>query len=224
MNKNKHEGNLNLNKQAYENFAFMFYLILEEITRERDMQDNIDYIKNIVNLSQSYFKMPDEPNRPRVYLYYSLNDLVIWNNERLWKCLIRHTIVEELQYIKSFLNANLFDNKDEKIAKTKKVAFNKITSSVYSMINFKVSKNVLKEIILDLNDIYKFNDNELKEIDKTIEEFEIKKSKILNKDNVLTETNIDSKLNEKSDLQKITDFDEIGTDGKFKNDKKEFEK
>ena len=110
----------------------------------------IDYVKNCVILSQTYFY--EDENKNKVYLFEKIKSNKILNNSHFWRRFIDEMLTSEFQRFDKNHNYPKFDvEKDEKIPpkikqKLNEIVFSQLLSFITNLIDFDMDKRVILKI------------------------------------------------------------------------------
>ena len=110
----------------------------------------IDYVKNCVILSQTYFY--EDENKNKVYLFEKIKSNKILNNSHFWRRFIDEMLTSEFQRFDKNHNYPKFDvEKGEKIPpkikqKLNEIVFSQLLSFITNLIDFDMDKRVILKI------------------------------------------------------------------------------
>ena len=143
---------LNLDEISYNNLGKILNLCLNGIISNK--LNNIDYpsIILIISLSSSLYKISFDKNE-RIFLNKYIQSHEILKKYDTWKNVIKYSIIEEMHNQKNFNRYSKEDYNDKKKRINNIVKF-KITSYLYTMIQFNVKKNFINEIISEFKSYY----------------------------------------------------------------------
>src|SRR5574344_1000084 len=94
-------------------------------------------------LSQTYFK---EINKEKIYLQRGIISNPLFNNIKFWEGYINYSIQTNTP-IKNYSKIIIEDESPASLQTRKQLGFEKVMSSIYNMMAFKVEKKVIIEII-----------------------------------------------------------------------------
>ena len=143
---------LNLDEISYNNLGKILNLCLNGIISNK--LNNIDYpsIILIISLSSSLYKISFDKNE-RIFLNKYIQSHEILKKYDTWKNVIKYSIIEEMHNQKNFNRYSKEDYNDKKKRINNIVKF-KITSYLYTMIQFNVKKNFINDIISEFKSYY----------------------------------------------------------------------
>ena len=143
---------LNLDEISYNNLGKILNLCLNGIISNK--LNNIDYpsIILIISLSSSLYKISSDKNE-RIFLNKYIQSHEILKKYDTWKNVIKYSIIEEMHNQKNFNRYSKEDYNDKKKRINNIVKF-KITSYLYTMIQFNVKKNFINDIISEFKSYY----------------------------------------------------------------------
>lgn len=174
LNKIRSDCCFSFSKKSFETIGFLMYSVLTDSYKEEEY----DIINKIITLSQTFYRVDEEHNKPRVFMHSVIDCHSIFKQEKLWRELIKFAIRGELQYQRAFTvhgynssNNNNSNNNDDKISNIVKIAFMQLNTFIYHMLNYFLNKNSIKNIILDFSDYYGFSEVQVTELNKIIKEY-----------------------------------------------------
>jgi Myotubularin protein len=158
LNIRRNQGKFVLPEAGYAKIGELLQAILNECERF----DDIDAAKNIIILSQTFYK---KDNYSKDFLQNFIMSHSLWQKLKFWETAIEFTIFEEL---KKQTGENFEENKETEAMNHKSLIFANLLSFGYIMKGFKISSDSVNELISKYGDKYKFTKNETKEIIKEI--------------------------------------------------------
>lgn len=198
LNKIRSDGMFSLDSKSYNSIAMLINIILPECASD----ENYDLLKQIITLSQTFYKIASEPNKPRVFIHKAIDNHNIWKSEKLWRELIRYSINEELQQQKT-LSSHNNESLVDKLTRASQIALVQVTSFTYNMLNYTVIKNHIKNIVLDFSEYYGFTKDQEDELINTIKNYDYSYSSNNSFINATTSNSGKSEINDKIKDEKI---------------------
>ena len=144
-------------EQGYKNISIVLDFLLSQI--EYNSTEEFENIKDLLLLSQSFYKLNDKGKK--VYVEESLKNNTLFINENFWKLFMNYLIKKEIEK---------GDNTNEK------VAFFTLITNINNFVGFVKEETKIKEIIQEIEDNYKISDEDRNTIHKELEK-EIEKKK-----------------------------------------------
>jgi hypothetical protein len=132
----------------------MLNRILDETSREKDYECS----KFCMIISQTFYKVSSDPNKPRVYLQEAIENHEIWKQTEFWEGIIRYSINEEIHNQRA-LHTYQLESPDDKNMRIQSVAFGQLLSFSYNMLSFLISKEKVRETINNFCKIYKIHED-----------------------------------------------------------------
>ncbi|KAM3130726.1 hypothetical protein pb186bvf_017140 [Paramecium bursaria] len=145
-----------ISENAYNRLISYSSKLLEVTQREGELS----YVKRILMMISSIYKCDE--NDKRIYLQDGLINLQLWKQIDLWEGLIYVTIEEEIDKSDLKLQGQQFTK--EQIFKDKTVIFNNLYMQTMSMINFKVEKQEIKQVLIKYGRVFGLYDLQTQEL------------------------------------------------------------
>ena len=158
LNNYRSHGHYILKDKTYDYFLDLFIFILEHYI-------NNDYIViNILNFSQTFYKIIHENKNPKYFIVYNLRNNEIFNKAEIWHkminyCLTNYTINKDL--------SNKIDKKDKE-QKLEYHIYNILIENLATMKLFNINNKVYDEVKNHYIQIYNIDQEKL---DKEIQAF-----------------------------------------------------
>ena len=102
-------------------------------------------------IATNLYKMNEYGNKPRLFLQESLIDTPIFDDFNFWKKIIRYFIINEMHTQKNY---NIYETKEIKEERKKKLIKNQINTFVYHMKSFEVKDKLINNILLFFQNYY----------------------------------------------------------------------
>ena len=207
-------GNYILNEKSYEYFLNLFSFILD------NFKNNDFIIKNIIILSQTFYKIRPGSKNPKYYILYSISNHSIFNKSETWHKIINYSLTNysvnkdlsikmEKEQREKKLNEHIFNILVEnlsimKVFRVNEKIFNEVKN--YYIQVYGIDKELVKK---EINNFYKDNnfsineENEKELIKGENKEFLAKNlEKNEDKDNIISEEN-NKIIENKEEINKI---------------------
>jgi hypothetical protein len=210
-------GNYILNEKSYEYFLNLFSFILD------NFKNNDFIIKNIIILSQTFYKIRPGSKNPKYYILYSISNHSIFNKSETWHKIINYSLTNysvnkdlsikmEKEQREKKLNEHIFNILVEnlsimKVFRVNEKIFNEVKN--YYIQVYGIDKELVKK---EINNFYKDNnfsineENEKELIKGENKEFLAKNlEKNEDKDNIISEENKENNkiIENKEEINKI---------------------
>ena len=210
-------GNYILNEKSYEYFLNLFSFILD------NFKNNDFIIKNIIILSQTFYKIRPGSKNPKYYILYSISNHSIFNKSETWHKIINYSLTNysvnkdlsikmEKEQREKKLNEHIFNILVEnlsimKVFRVNEKIFNEVKN--YYIQVYEIDKELVKK---EINNFYKDNnfsineENEKELIKGENKEFLAKNlEKNEDKDNIISEENKENNkiIENKEEINKI---------------------
>lgn len=208
-----------LKEDQFSNILNLITFILKESTK-KDSNPDYEVIKFVIILSQTFYRVSNDPNEPQYLLQNDIMNDEIWKSRSLWEGLIEFTIDSDMS--NSVKKMKQKEEKEERIIREKTTVQISLVTFKFIMKCFKCSLRDIEEIIksfcgkYDITDeIGVFSEDEVQEIKKEIfEEENRSKVGIGESDQLVNQINEDKKgdfgashiTNKKSSYNKIEDI------------------
>ena len=160
-------GKFELNKDCFIKLGHLMIDILNKINDNIFNLDNnnnldIEIVRYILIICQTYYYTNKE--KIKFYLDNYLKGNTIMQNTEFWILVFNDLIKNEMEEIN---NSNL--NENEKNNKIKIIVFSKLLTLIHNMIQFKINKEIIEEILNDLSKKYYLTDDEINNIKTSFE-------------------------------------------------------
>ena len=160
-------GKFELNKDCFIKLGHLMIDILNKINDNIFNSDNnnnldIEIVRYILIICQTYYYTNKE--KIKFYLDNYLKGNTIMQNTEFWILVFNDLIKNEMEEIN---NSNL--NENEKNNKIKIIVFSKLLTLIHNMIQFKINKEIIEEILNDLSKKYYLTDDEINNIKTSFE-------------------------------------------------------
>ena len=208
-------GNYILNEKCYEYFLNLFTFILD------NFKNNDFIIKNIIILSQTFYKIRPGSKNPKYYILYSISNHSIFNKSETWHKIINYSLTNysvnkdlsikmEKEQREKKLNEHIFNILVEnlsvmKVFRVNEKIFNEVKN--YYIQVYGIDKELVKK---EINNFYKDNnfsineENEKELIKGENKEFLAKNlEKNEDKDNNIISEENNKKIENKEEINKI---------------------
>ena len=210
---NRSKGYFLLNENCYKIFVNIFNFILV------NYKTNNNFIKNIIILSQTFYKMDNNKNN-KIYILNGLKNNVTFNNPETWHRAINYSLSLALKINNTTYSFNI-QNREEYFKNLNKVVLNVIISYLYDL---KLSTNDI-EVYEQVKNFY----IEVYKLDKKLVESQVENlyGNIEKENNKKIEKNDNNEKNEDEKNKEKNNEDEKNEDKKNENEineKKEDEK
>jgi hypothetical protein len=124
--------------------------ILDENLKEKDFEA----AKFCMIISQTFYKVSNDPNKPRIFLQETIDSHDIWKHTDFWDGIIKFAVNEEI-YNQRAHHTYVSESADDKQTRIQSVAFGQLVTYTYNMLSFDISKEKAKETINNFCKIYK---------------------------------------------------------------------
>lgn len=164
---NRSKGIFKLNYNVYQILINIFKFIL------MNYNNSYDYIKNIILLSQTFFRVEqDDSNYKKVYLLNGLKDLPVFKQTETWHRAINYSLSISIKnssnYCLNIINKDLYFNN------LNKIVFNIVISYLYDLKISTNDKNVYLKVRYFYTKIYNLDEKNLEEnVNKILENDEL---------------------------------------------------
>ena len=160
-------GKFELNKDCFIKLGHLMIDILNKINDNIFNSDNnnnldIEIVRYILIICQTYYYTNKE--KIKFYLDNYLKGNTIMQNTEFWILVFNDLIKNEMEEIN---NSNL--NENEKNNKIKIIVFSKLLTLIHNMIQFKINKEIIEEILNDFSKKYYLTDDEINNIKTSFE-------------------------------------------------------
>ena len=160
-------GKFELNKDCFIKLGHLMIDILNKINDNIFNLDNnnnldIEIVRYILIICQTYYYTNKE--KIKFYLDNYLKGNTIMQNTEFWILVFNDLIKNEMEEIN---NSNL--NENEKNNKIKIIVFSKLLTLIHNMIQFKINKEIIEEILNELSKKYYLTDDEINNIKTSFE-------------------------------------------------------
>ena len=160
-------GKFELNKDCFIKLGHLMIDILNKINDNIFNSDNnnnldIEIVRYILIICQTYYYTNKE--KIKFYLDNYLKGNTIMQSIEFWILVFNDLIKNEMEEIN---NSNL--NENEKNNKIKIIVFSKLLTLIHNMIQFKINKEIIEEILNDLSKKYYLTDDEINNIKTSFE-------------------------------------------------------
>ena len=140
-------GNYILNEKSYEYFLNLFVFILDNF-------NNNDFIvKNIINFSQTFYKIRQGNKNPKHYILYSICNHSIFNKSETWNKIINYSLASFS--INKDLSVKI--DKEQKEKKLDEKILNILVENLSIMKLFRVNDKIYNEVKNYYTQVYSIN-------------------------------------------------------------------
>ena len=160
LNKIRIKGNIFINDFNFNNIGECLKSCINIIMKESEnefadenTENDLDYesMNLIFIIATNLYKMNEYGNKPRLFLQESLVDTPIFDDFNFWKKIIRYFIINEMHTQKNY---NIYETKEVKEERKKKLIKNQINNFVYHMKSFEVKDKLINDILLFFQNYY----------------------------------------------------------------------
>jgi len=140
--------------------------VLDETYKEKDFES----AKFCMILSQTFYKVNADTNKPRVFLQEAIETHEIWKQIEFWEGIIKYSINEEIHNHRSFNNYHN-ESQSEKQMRLQSIGFGQLLSFSFNMLSFEISKEKVRDVIKNFSKIYKLPEELSSQIIKSVDEY-----------------------------------------------------
>ena len=175
LNKLRSGGKFLLTNISYNSLVDIFIAILNE----KMYQHDYNVLKNVIILSQTFYKVGDNTISPNVLIQIGIQTHSIWHNALTWIEIIKYSIGEQDKKTRDkVMFSKGSDPNDERLRRLETFASTTLVSYLCNMKLFGVSKEVLQETEDFLCNVYHLNKDEINESVKAVSESEEKSNNV----------------------------------------------
>jgi hypothetical protein len=140
-------GNYILNEKSYEYFLNLFIFILD------NFNNNDFIIKNIINFSQTFYKIRQGNKNPKHYILYSISNHSIFNKSETWNKIINYSLASFS--VNKDLSVKI--DKEQKEKKLDEKILNILVENLSIMKLFRVNDKIFNEVKNYYTQVYSIN-------------------------------------------------------------------
>jgi hypothetical protein len=166
LNKFRISGLFSIEEKSFNFLGEMLNKILDETSREKDYE----CAKFCMIISQTFYKVSSDPNKPRVFLQEAIDNHEIWKQTEFWEGIIRYSINEEIHNQRA-LHTYHSESPDDKQMRIQSVAFGQLLSFSFNMLSFLIPKEKVRETINNFCKIYKIQEDMAAQILKSVDDY-----------------------------------------------------
>ena len=175
LNKLRSGGKFLLTNISYNSLVDIFLAILNE----KAYQSDYNVLKNVIILSQTFYKVGDNAASPNVLIQIGIQTHEIWHNASTWIEIIKYSIGEQDKKTRDkVMFSKGSDPNDERLKRLETFASTTLVSYLCNMKLFGVCKEVLQETEDFLCSVYHLNRDEITESVKSVSESEEKSNSV----------------------------------------------
>ena len=120
-------------------------------------KNSYDYVKNVILLSQTFYKGDDKSDKEKIYLLNGLKNHTVFSETETWHRAINYSLSLSIKNNNPYCLS--IKNKDEYIKNLDKIAMNIIISYLYDMKISTSDENVYENIKHFYSKVYKIDEN-----------------------------------------------------------------
>lgn len=166
INKFRISGLFTIEEKSFNFLGELLKAILDETLKEKDYES----AKFCMILSQTFYKVSSDPNKPRVFLQEAIEDHEIWKQTEFWEGIIKYSINEEVHNQRAYHTYHS-ESADDKQMRIQSIAFGQLLSFTFNMLSFAIPKEKVKDTIYNFCRIYKMPEEMASQIIKSVDDY-----------------------------------------------------
>lgn len=166
LNKFRITGLFTIEEKSFIYLGEILFKVLDETMRERDFES----AKFCMILSQTFYKVSSDPNKPRVFLQEAIESHEIWKQIEFWEGIIKYSINEEVHNQRAY-NVYHTETSDDKKIRIQSIAFGQLLSFTFNMLSFEIPKDKVRDTINSFCKLYKIQEEMASQILKSVDEY-----------------------------------------------------
>lgn len=155
-----------LDEKSFTFLGELLLRILDETFKEKDFES----AKFCMILSQTFYKVNADPNKPRTFVQEAIESHEIWKQIEFWEGIIKYSINEEIHNHRSFHNY-YNESHSEKQMRIQSIGFGQLLSFSFNMLSFEIGKEKVRDLIKNFSKLYKIPDELSSQIIKSVDEY-----------------------------------------------------
>lgn len=166
LNKFRIAGLFTIEERSFNFLGELLMRILDETMREKDFES----AKFCMILSQTFYRVSNDPNKPRVFLQEAIESHDIWKQTEFWEGIIKYSIHEEVHNQRAY-NAYNQESADDKQLRIQSIAFGQLLSFAFNMLSFEIPREKVRDTINNFCKIFKIQEEMATQILKSVEDY-----------------------------------------------------
>lgn len=166
MNKFRISGLFTVEEKSFTCLGDILNQILDEASKERDYES----AKFCMILSQTFYRVSSDPNKPRIFLQQAIEGHEIWKQTEFWEGIIKYSIHEEVNHQKNY-NIYNQESPDDKQIRIQSIAFGQLLSFTFNMLSFEIPKERVRDTINSFCKSFKIPEEQSSQILKSVDEY-----------------------------------------------------
>jgi hypothetical protein len=155
-----------LDEKSYSSLGDLLLRVLDETYKEKDFEG----AKFCMIISQTFYKVNADINKPRVFLQEAIEGHDVWKQIEFWEGIIKYSINEEIHNHRAMNNYHN-ESHAEKQMRIQSIGFGQLISFSFNMLSFAISKEKVKDVIKNFSKIYKIPEEMSTQILKSVDEY-----------------------------------------------------
>lgn len=166
LNKFRISGLFTIDDKSFLNLGDLLNQILDETSKDKDYES----AKFCMILSQTFYKISQDNNHPRIFLQQAIETHEIWKQQDFWEGIVKYSIHEEVNHQRNYNSYNN-ETQDERILRIQSISFGQLLSFTFNMLSFDIPKEKVKDISYVFIKNYKIPEEMGYQIIKTIDDY-----------------------------------------------------
>jgi hypothetical protein len=166
INRFRIKGLFTLEDKSFTLIGEFLNRILDENLKEKDFEGT----KFCMIISQTFYKVSADMNKPRIFLQEAIDSHEIWKQTDFWEGIIKFAMNEQI-HNQHVYHTYISESANDKQTRIQSVAFGQLVIYTYNMLSFYISKEKVKETINIFFKIYKLPEEMEIQILKSIEDY-----------------------------------------------------